>query len=91
VQLLQSDGTLLDTGGREVDPGQVIELRALARYLSGDPAGAVRDLVLAMAGYGRINGVAELARTWAEPRTLVAAVQAHGGPHAGRAVQALIA
>ncbi|HVU93082.1 MAG TPA: hypothetical protein VHC23_12655, partial [Jatrophihabitans sp.] len=93
LRLLEPLTEVVDAGGRRLDPGVLVEFRALTRVLLGDAAGAVADLAAAMSRYGRIAGLADLARGSFGPAgvpALVAAVQRTGGPHADQAVAALL-
>lgn len=54
--LLRGIDVLRDSAGRELDLGQVIEMRALTSALAGVRDEAVATLVRAMVGHGRIAG-----------------------------------
>ncbi|HEY2271512.1 MAG TPA: glycosyltransferase family 2 protein [Jatrophihabitantaceae bacterium] len=85
VELLAGIDELTDPSGHTYDLGAVVEFRALARALSDDLDGALRDLLVAMVGHGRISGRGNLARQWWGPRPvdgLIIAVRHSGGPFA---------
>jgi tetratricopeptide (TPR) repeat protein len=56
LELLRGVDLLRDTAGRELELGQVLEVRALVAALCGRPEEACTSLAQAMAGYGRANG-----------------------------------
>jgi hypothetical protein len=93
LRLLEPLTSLVDSGGRTLDAGVLVEFRGLTRALVGDVAGALGELVTAMCRHGRITAVAPLARDLvgaADLPKLVAVVRHHGGPHAEPAARALL-
>jgi hypothetical protein len=54
--LLRSVDLLRDSGGRELDLGQVVEMRGLVAQLAGCGEEAVTCLLDAMVGHGRLRG-----------------------------------
>lgn len=94
VALLSGVDELVDPSGRTYDLGALVEFRSLTRALCGDLDGALRDLLVAMAGHGRVAGRGRLVREWWGPQPtelLVAAVRASGGAFAADAERELLA
>jgi tetratricopeptide (TPR) repeat protein len=90
LALLRGVDALVDAAGRRHDLGQVVEMRSLAALLAGERAEALADLVVAMAGHGRVAGRGEMLTDLAEgmPAADVAALLARPGPAHAAAVVA---
>jgi len=81
--MLRGIDVLRDSAGRELDLGQVLEMRALVAALCGSLSEASQCLAEAMAGYGRIVGRGPLLLDlWGDrPATELASLLASSGSH----------